>query len=260
MSATGLLKTAWSEAFKRPGMLVLAFWYLFIAVFFEYFTLTHLGAGFSAWMRQVALHGAIGRLPSGLGLKLELTGLTFFLIILPFTWGGLYGGVATALKSDAPAVGLFFFFRQAVRHFWMSLGLITAALVATLILSIPAYLLLVVSSTSIVFGIVIRLILLIAALEWLSAILFWQGAAYLGETPVLAALWQALRWLWHDLWFAFRLMVLLIGLFVAAVLVLEVLAVIPGLGPLLSLVASGIINTVLATFAMVLYRAGAGRA
>ncbi len=254
MSATGLVATTWREARKRPGSLILAFWYLFIVIAFEYFSLSHLGSGFSAWVTKVTNTGTIPALPGGLAFKLVLVYLTFILIVFPFSVGGLGGGVAAGLEGKDTLGSLFSFFRHAAANFWMSLGLVTAALVASAILYVAVALFLNVASFDVVSAVITRLIALAVLVFWLGTLFYWTGAVFLGAEPVLFGLWHAVRWVVGQFWFAFRTTALVMGLLIAAAIIFALMADVPLIGSVISMVASGGILALMATFAMVLYR------
>ncbi len=254
VSATGLVAQAWKEARKRPGSLVLAFWYLFIIVVFEYFSLSHLGPGFFHWLTRLTRTGTVPPLSRILAVKLGLVYLTFVLIVLPFCVGGLYGGVSAAVREQDSLTGLFMFFRQAVKNFWVSLGYVVTVVLSTAVLYLAFALILTVSAGNPVLAIALRLLALAVAIAWLAAMLYCQGAVYLGEEPVLGGLWHSIRWVARDLWFALRLMALLIGILIVAAVCFRLVAVIPGIGPIISMLGGGALLALLATFAMVLYR------
>ena len=160
VSATGLVVATWQEARIRPGSLVLAFWYLFIVVVFEYFSLSHLGPGFSSWISKLTSTGTVPALHGDLALKLALVYLTFILIVFPFSVGGLGGGVAAGLAGKDTLASLFAFFRHAVASFWTSLGLVASALVASAILYLAVVLVLNLGSFDLVFSVIVRLLAL----------------------------------------------------------------------------------------------------
>ncbi len=254
VSATGLVAQAWKEARKRPGSLVLAFWYLFIIVVFEYFSLSHLGPEFFHWLTRLAHTGTVPPLSRILAIKLGLVYLTFVLIVLPFSVGGLYGGVSSAVREQDSLAGLFVFFRQAVRKFWVSLGYVVTVVLGTAVLYMVFALVLTVATANPVLTIILRLLALAVAIFWLAAVLYWQGAVYFGEETVLGGLWHSITWVVGDLWFALRLMALVIGILVVAAVCFRLVSVIPGIGPIISMLGGGALLALLATFAMVLYR------
>ncbi len=258
VSATGLVATTWQEARRRPGTLILAFWYLFIVVLFEYFSLSHLGSGFSAWLVRLTSTGSLPPLPAGLAFKLALVYLTFILIVFPFSLGGLVGGVAAGLSGRSSLTSLFAYFRHAVASFWVSLGLVASALVATAILYLAVVLFLNLGSVDMVLAVVTRLIALAVLIFWLATLFYWAGALFLGGELVLPGFWNALRWVIHRPWFAFRATGLAVGLLIVAAALFTFLSAIPFIGAVISMLASGIILTLITTFALVLYRSQTG--
>ncbi len=254
VSATGLVVATWQEARIRPGSLVLAFWYLFIVVVFEYFSLSHLGPGFSSWISKLTSTGTVPALHGDLALKLALVYLTFILIVFPFSVGGLGGGVAAGLAGKDTLASLFAFFRHAVASFWTSLGLVASALVASAILYLAVVLVLNLGSFDLVFSVIVRLLALFILLFWLATLFYWTGAVFLGAEPVLYGLWHAVRWVVRKVWFAFRTTALVVAILIAAAIVFAFLSQLPFIGSIISMVASGAVLALMATFAMVLYR------
>jgi hypothetical protein len=257
VSATGLVATTWQEARKRPGSLVLAFWYLFIVVIFEFVTFSRMGPDFSSWISRLTTSATVPALSGALAFKLGLVYLTFILIVFPFSVGGLGGGVASALEGQDNLGSLFAFFGHAVQRFWMSLGLVAGALVASAILYVAVALFMSVASFDTVAAVVTRLIGLGVLIFWLATLFYWAGAVFLGQESVLWALWHGVRWAVGHAWFAFRVSALVIGLLIAAVVIFALVAELPIIGSIISMVASGALLTLLTTFAMVLYRSQA---
>lgn len=256
MSATGLVSRVWLEARRRPNMVILAFWYLFIVVVFEYFSLSHLGPAFSTWVSRLTSTGTIGAINEPLVLKLVLVYLTFILIVFPFSLGGLCAGIASAVQSDHLIPGLLAYFRYAFVSFWGSLGFVASATVGSVIIYVVLVLLLNVGSFDLVAAIILRLLALVVIVWWLAVVAYWCGSIYGGGEPVLWALVHGILWVVKNPWFGFRLMALVLGILIVAVLVFAFLSQIPLLGPILSMLASGVIVTLVTTFAMVLYRDG----
>ena len=253
MSATGLVATTWQEVRKRPGTVVFSFWYLFIVVIFEYFSLSHLGPGFSSWVSRLTTTGVIPGLHGSLAVKLALVYLTFVLIVFPFSVAGLGGGVAAALCGKDTLNSLFSFFRHAVSNFWTSLGLIVSALVASVIVYLAIVVLLNLGSLDLVLAVVARLVALAVAVYWFALLFYWAGAVFAGAEPSLVGLRHALQWVIHNPWLALRVTVLVLVLMMVAAVIFAVVSQLPLFGSIISMIGSGIVLTLVATFAMLLY-------
>ncbi|MBX5466055.1 MAG: hypothetical protein K6U14_00985 [Firmicutes bacterium] len=266
MSARGLLRMAWRELWQRPGLLLLAFWNVLLTSLVEYFFMSRLGPQIQPWLTRIGSSGSglsgLWAMPSTLWVKIGLVNLTMLLIVLPFTLGGLYGGVSAALGHGDRLQGFFRFFHFAVENFWRSLAvmvgmLVVAGVIGLLAGAIALGLGLLAQSAAVSTLLAILAVALTLGLAFLALalVLYWLGAVYYGRTGVARALGAAIGWLRHDWWLGLRVaLMLFFGVILPALVVNGLATLVPVLGGLVSLVAEGVVMGMLATVAVLLNR------
>ncbi|WP_053960020.1 hypothetical protein [Sulfobacillus thermosulfidooxidans] len=266
MSATNILRHAWRHLLRKPGNLVLSFWYLFILFFFQLFAMRGLGSGFQNWLK--ALNPSkmtmtnLPPLPHGVALKLALTYLTMILIVFPFVIGALYGGVADSLKTANNQVGLFAFFRYGSRLFWESMGLFVGIVVGTTIMlgvGIAINLLFtLLGGHSQVLGVITSVVAAIITLTimflWFAVVLFWLGAVYFGGERIWPAFTEALQWVWHHKAESLRLLLLTAVIVLVATIFFSLFSLVPIIGQFFAIMLYAGVLTLIAIEANVFYR------
>lgn len=263
VSATGLIRLAWREVWQHPRVLTLAFWYLLITSIFEYFVISRLGAALRPWLSQFSPAGipSFPHLPAPLMVKLILAYLTMILIVSPFALAGLYGGAAASVREGSP-LGFLTFFAYAVKNFWRMLALEVSSLVSlvvvvgllSLVATALAWLGHLAGGVSFIFAIVAVLVAVGMLFTWMGLVLYWFGAAFYGQEPVVSAAGHSIQWVMRHIGFTLRLVLLMVGLLVLSFFVITLFSAIPVLGPLFSLVGSGVVMAILAMLTAVFHR------
>ena len=267
LSATNILRHAWRHLLRKPGNLVLSFWYLFILFVFELVATRGLGSGFQQWLRtfnpsKITAVSTFPPLPHGVLLKLVLTYLTMVLIIFPFVVGALYGGVADSLKTGNTSSGLFAFFRYGGRLFWESMGLIVGIVVGTavmLFIGIAINVLLTLlgqhaGALGVITGIAAALITLALMFLWFAVVLYWLGAVYFGRQRVLPSLGEAVKWVWHHKGDSFRLLLLTALIVVIATIFFTLFSLVPIIGQFFAIMLYAGVLTLVAMESNIFYR------
>lgn len=257
---------AWREVWQRPGLLLLAFWNVIITSLVELFFMSRLGPQVLPIVSQANSAGfGIGQLGSispQLGTKLALVYLTMLFIVIPFTLGGLYGGVSAALARGDRLVGFFRFFRFAIDNFWRSLAMMVGLLAMAVAVGIFLGAINLGLSTfagnspvGVAAGVVALALTLLTVVLTMATLLYWLGAVYYGHSGVREGLGEAVRWIRRDWWLGIRLVFTVLGLLIIPGILVNLLGTfIPVLGGLFSLVAGGLVMATLATLAAVLNR------
>ncbi|MDA8192796.1 MAG: hypothetical protein M0Z53_02185 [Thermaerobacter sp.] len=268
MSAFGLLRVAWRELWNRTQagiILLLAFWYSVVTGAYQSFVASRLGPALPASLKQfnplqtpgISYSTVLSHLSSGLIVRLLLVYATLILIVAPFSLAGLYSGVGETLRGSAPP-GFFTFFRLAVHNFWRALSFILLALAMMVItFALVVALTAVLSAAGTVGGLVLAVVMVLAMMVMISLFLYWLGALFYGQGTVLQSLGEAVGWVFRHFGFTLRFGVLLLGLIIVTSLLLLALMVIPVLGPVIAIVAGGmIVPAFMAVLAAVYYREG----
>lgn len=268
MSAFGLIRLAWRELWNRnqsSTILFLAFWYSVVTGLYQSFVSARLGPALPSAlktfnpMRGLNLATILPHLSHGLLVRLVLVYATLILVIAPFGVAGLYGGVGDALRTPA-RTNLLAFFRYASQNFWRALGFLVIALIVAgagfLLVGLLGSLLgLLAHALGMLAGLLLVALVLGFLTFLISVFLYWLGAMFYGQEPVLHALGEALGWLLHHVGFALRFGILLMGILIVASLILMVMLVVPVLGPMAAVVLGGMIAPAfLAVLAAVYYR------
>ena len=269
MSATNILRQAWQQIWRKPGSLVMAFWYLFIIFLFQLLVLKGLGSGFETWLRALnpAKIGSLSHfppLPHGLLPKLILVYLTMFLIIFPFVVGALYGGISDGLKAQETLSGLFTFFRYGIRNFWESLGAVVGVLVGSGVAVAVMLLVNILFSAithnggilGLVGNVIATIITLVIIFFWMSVVLYWLGAIYFGKERVLAGFGGAVGWVARHLGDSIRLMLLNALLVIVATLFFGLFSLVPIIGEFFALVLYAFVIALIAAESAIFYRDG----
>ncbi len=272
MSATKIIREAWQHIWRKPGTLVMAFWYLFIIFLFQLLVVRGLGNGFQNWVKalessKVSTLGQLPAFPHGLLIKVVLVYLTMFLIIFPFVVGALFGGIADGMASPGSLSGLFTFFRYGGRNFWESLGVMIGALVgsavvvvlALLVNQLPGIFPHSVAFLGVVADVVATVFTLFVLLYWMAVMLYWMGAVYFGRENVLAALFGSFRWVAQHLNSSIRLMLLNIVVAIAGTLLFVLFSLVPIIGEFFALVIYAFMLALVAAEASILYRDNSDR-
>lgn len=268
MSATGLFRMAWRQVWQKPGILVMAFWYLFITSLFQLFVLSRLGSALPQSFTHLNLHSltatTIPHLKAALWVKIALVYLTLALIVFPFVMGGLYGAAAASTKNNESLIGLLRFFKFGAANFWRAFLLVVMAIAGFIVLflvlwAITLVLSLISSAIPILASLlsIVALVLLIGVLMlWFALLLYWVGAVFYGEVSPVAGLGESLAWVRRHWGFALRFVLLEVAVLAVFLLVMTLLTAIPIVGGIAALVGSGIMLSWSAYQAMFLYREG----
>lgn len=200
-----LIRDAWVELWQRNrggGLLTLAFWYTLIVTLYQYLVASRLGPSLPKSLTALTTHptatAVLPHLSSGLWLKLILVYLTFLVIILPFTLGGLYGGIATAIRERPEFTGFLSFFRFAYNNFWRALSQILLAVlyaivVFAVVVGLAVGIALIAGNSPI--SAIAPVVLVIAALLWLiGTMLYWFGMTFSSDIAPARGWFLALRW------------------------------------------------------------------
>lgn len=267
----GLIRDTWLELWRRNrggGILTLAFWYTLITTLYQYVVASRLGPSLPKSLTNMVTHpGAATVLPhlsGALWTKLGLVYLTFLVIILPFTVGGLYGGIAAAVREKPQFTGPLAFFRFGYANFWRALTQVVLALVyGILILAVLTGIFLVFSAiapSSAGLGIVVVVIAAVAILWLVGTVLYWFGDTFSTDDPPGAGWKSAMRWGMGNLGRLYGATALLIAVLLVALVVSTLLAnSIPVIGPVvLVLVLGMVMPAFLAIYAVLLYQRYSG--
>ncbi len=259
---------AWRQVWQKPGILVMAFWYLFITSLFQLFVLSRLGSSLPQSFTHLNLQSftatAIPHLKPAIWVKIALVYLTLALIVFPFVMGGLYGAAAASLKDNDTLLGLLRFFKFGVKNFWRAFLLVVMAIVGFIVLflvlwAITFVLSLIGAAIPILGSLlsIVALVFLIGVLMlWFALLLYWVGAAFYGEMGPREGFGEALSWVRRHWGFALRFVLLEFAVLVVFLLVMTLLSAIPLIGGIAVLVGSGIMLSWTAYQAMFLYREG----
>jgi xanthosine utilization system XapX-like protein len=262
-----LVRGSWLELWRRNrggGILTLAFWYTLVTTLYWYLVAVRLRPELpQSFLRMVAHPSAAAVMPhfsATLLTKLGLFYLTFLVVILPFSVGGLYGGVASAIRETPEYTSFLAFFRYGYLNFWRALtqvvlGLVYAALVIGVLVGIFLALSAVAAGGPIP-GIVAVIVGAVGILWLVGTALYWFGQTFASQVAPARGWLTSVRW---GLDHAGRLMsstILLVGLLIAGFYVTSLMAAfIPVLGEvLLVLVVGMVIPAYLATYAVLLYQ------
>lgn len=260
-----LIGETWQALWRNNrggGLLTLAFWYTLVTSLYQYLAASRLGPLIPKSLTQAVAHPgtvvALAHLPTGLWVKIALVYLTFLLIVVPFTVGGLYGGIAAALRDKSLHMRYFAFFRFGYLNFWRALAQIVlaflySALVFALILGI-IWLASVVGGSAV--G-VAGLIAVVGLLLWLvGTLLYWFGRTFMTEESPSRGWKVAIRWGVGRLgWLIGNMVVLIVMLFAVVLAVLLIAHAVPGLGAILLVLVVGMIAPAfIGTYAMELYQ------
>lgn len=262
-----VIRDAWQELWQRNrggGLLTLAFWYTLLTTAYEYIVVSRIGPSLPKSLQQMFTNPAaapvIPHMAPQLIVRVVLAYLTFLLIVVPFSLGGLYGGIASALRERPTFTNFLAFFRFGYHNFWRALSQIVLSILYAAVLVLATSLLLLGLSQVLHAGAaasILWLILLVLVMLWLVAtVLYWFGFTFsTGEAP-LRGLRLALRWGWGHLGQLYAQTILLVGLLLAAVIVVEtIVRMIPFLGELLVIFVLGmVIPAFLAIYALRLFQ------
>jgi hypothetical protein len=262
-----MIRWAWEELWQKNragGILTLAFWYTLVTSLYQYLVDSRIGPllpkKFQEMLRSPGHIVALPHLTPTLWVKLILVYLTFFLIVLPFTLGGLYGGIASTVKNRETVPGFLAFFRYAVENFWRALAqLVLTGIFVGLTVFVFALVLGLLSALPRAFydvlSVILLLVMLAAILTMVAMILYWLGSTFYGRVSPAQGWVRAAQWVLRHWGYAWSSMVLLIGLSLAAFLVVMVFAQIPFLGPIAAVLILGMVfPSYLAVYAMGFYQ------
>lgn len=255
----GLMKAAWRELWQRNrggGLLSLALWFFVLNFFYEFFVYSRLGPSLPKAMTNFLTHPGtqttLPHLSPDLWTKLALVDLTWFLIVVPFALGGLYGGTAHAVKTRPQATGFLAFFRFGYENFWRTLT--QTVLVILFILVLFGFLsgLSVLASAGGGMASVIFLILALAVIVGMVGfVLFWYGYTFMTDERPASGFRPALRWALSHLGLLYSRTLLLLGILIATLLVMNLIAAIPVVGGIVAVIVVGmIVPAFLAVYAL----------
>ncbi|MCY0899034.1 MAG: hypothetical protein OWU33_08900 [Firmicutes bacterium] len=262
-----LIRDTWRELWQRNrggGLLTLAFWYTMLTALYQYFVASRLGPSLPASLQKMMAHpGVITSFPHlshALWVKLLLVYVTFLLVVLPYAVGGLYGGIAAALRDRPQYTGFLAFFRFGYLHFWQALGqlLLTIAYTLVLLLALTGVfvVLSLVGGSNPVVAALLVIVALLVMLWLVGTLLYWFGYTFgTGQSP-LKGWWPTVRWGLGHLKLLYGRMILLVGLLLATLFVVEILAAgIPVIGAIIMVLVMGmIVPAFLATYALLFYQ------
>ena len=265
-----VIRDAWQELWQRNrggGFLTLAFWYTLITTAYEYIVVSRIGPSMPKSLQQLFTNPAatpvMPHLAPQLVVRVVLAYLTFLLIVVPFSLGGLYGGIAYALKERPAFTNFLAFFRFGYLNFWRALTQIVLSILYAIVMVLALSLILLgLSHVLGAVGSVVWFILLILVMLWLVAtVLYWFGYTFTsGESPRPGFL-LAIRWGWGHLGQLYSQTILLVGLLLATVIVVETFVrMVPFLGELLVIFVLGmVVPAFLAIYALMLFQRTASR-
>ncbi len=239
---------------------MMAFWYTMLTTFYQYLVISRLGPSFPKSLTTFLTHPgtahALPHLSSALLFKLGLVYLTFLVIILPFAVGGLYGGIAEALKKRPEFTPILAFFRFGYREFWHALAQVVLTLLyvaAIFVMLLSLYAVLGILGT---LGAVIFMVLFLAVMVWtMGTVLFWFGHTFETGHSAARGFIPAIRWAARHLGRLYTEVLLLLGLLLAALIVINILTSVPLIGVLVLIIGEGmILPAFLAIYAILMYR------
>lgn len=262
-----LVRSSWLELWRRNrsgGILTLAFWYTLITTLYQYLVAARLGPDLPKELTRLINHPAVIRvmphLAPALWVKLGLVYATFLLVILPFAVGGLYGGVASAIRDTPDRTSFVAFFKYGYRNFWRALAQVVLAVIyAAIVVGIVTGLFLALSAVGPggpVAGI-IAVIVGAAGMLWLvGTALYWFGQTFASSVSPVHGWPLIIRWGARHVGRLMSSTILLVAALLVTLFVTTLLAsLIPVLGEVvLVLVLGMIMPAYLATYAVVLYQ------
>ena len=267
-----VIRDAWQELWQRNrggGFLTLAFWYTLLTTAYEYIVVSRIGPSLPKSLQQLFTNPAatpvMPHLAPQLIVRVALAYLTFLLIVVPFSLGGLYGGIASALQERPAFTNFLAFFRFGYLNFWRALTQIVLSILyaAAMVLALSLILL---GLTRVLHvgaaASIIWLILLVLVMLWLVAtVLYWFGFTFTTAESPMRGLRLAVRWGWSHLGQLYSQTILLVGLLLATVIVVEtVVRMVPFLGELLVIFVLGmVVPAYLAIYALLLFQQSAPR-
>ena len=262
-----LIGETWRELWRvnrGGGLLTLAFWYTLITSLYQYLVASRLGPSLpKSLIQMVANPGAQAVMPhlsAALWLKLALVYLTFLIIIIPFGVGGLYGGIAWALKENPRYTGFLAFFRFGYQNFWRALeqillailcGLVAFGVITALIAALSAF-----SPSPSVLSAVAVFVAFGVMLWMIGTLLYWFVRTFATQDSPARGFKPAFKWSVTHLGSLYANIFPLMGLIFAAVLVTLFLArVIPVLGAVLLVLVLGMVAPAfMGVYALELYQ------
>ena len=262
-----LIRDAWTELWRGNrggGVLTLAFWYTVVVTLYQYFVASRLGPslphGLVSLVNRPGTLTTLPHLSASLWLKIILVYLTFVVIILPYTVGGLYGGIATVIRERPQFMGFFAFFRYGYLNFWRALGQIVAAvlyggIVLALMMGIFAGLSAIGANNAVV-SVAALIVGAVIALWLVATLLYWFGRTFGGENSCVEGFVPTLRWGFSHLGQLYGQTLVLLVVLLAALYVVALLArIIPVFGPALLVLAVGMVAPAfLAIYAILLFQ------
>jgi hypothetical protein len=258
MSSSGLVRRAWELLWRNPSIFNLVFWSLILSLAVDLVFQSRL----SHYLPPAFLHPRLGmtagqlalHLPPGGAVRLGLFMATLLLIVTPYRLAGLYGGAGQLIRKRGVTVGYWLlFFEAGWRLFWRGLTATLGALALALVLVLLALGLSLLGTVAGAFGLLLLIPWVVLFVWSIGFALMGLGAVMANDRPVQEAIsfsWAWARVHWQQ---ALRLGLLLGGLFLAAMLVLLLLAGIPVLGSILGLLGLWLLNAVVAVLPTVLY-------
>lgn len=246
----GLLRDSWVALWRGNrggGILTMAFWYTLITTLYEYLVASRLGHSLPQSLTRLVRHPGVVTLPhlaAPLVVKLILVYLTFLIIILPFTIGGLYGGVAEVIHGKPQFLGFLAFFRFGYRNFWRAwtqilLALCYAVVLFAVLFGLIAGLGALVPKSSVMA--VIAVIIIVAGLLWLAGtLMYWFGQTFSTDVPPLKGWFASLGRAARNPLRMYGQIILLVVTLMVALMVLTFLAnTIPFVGEILLVLVLG---------------------
>jgi hypothetical protein len=256
MSATGLVRLVWRSLWEHPTVFNLVFWSLMIALLVDWVMLARLApllpnalANPRFWTSPDAMSRASRLLAPAAGWRLGVFGLAVLLVVTPFRIAGLYGGVWDVLERPTPLVSPFQFFASARHRFWRGFAATVLGLLLALVVGV---LFAVLSAVASWVGVIVGLLLVVFAV-----VLAWIGLGTLmaePDRPAWGVVGVVLRTAARRWWDCLRFGLLAIGLGIASTVVLEVMASVPVLGTIVTIVFIGLLTGLTAVLPSVLYR------
>ncbi len=248
----GLLRDTWLALWRGSrggGILTMAFWYTLIITLYEYLVASRLGHSIPQGLTRLIKHPGVVALPhlaEPVLIKLILVYLTFLIIILPFTIGGLYGGVAEVIHEKPQYLGFLAFFRFGYRNFWRAwtqilLALCYAVLLFAMLFGLVAGLGALMPNNSVMA--VIAVIIIVAGLLWLAGtLMYWFGQTFSTDVSPLKGWFQALGRAARNPIRMYGQIILLVVTLMVALIVLTFLAnTIPFVGEILLVLVLGMV-------------------
>jgi hypothetical protein len=256
MSATGIVRRTWDALWHHPGIFNLVFWSLAITLLVDWVLAARLVpllpgalANPNTWTSAAAVSRAMNALSPAIGWRFGLFGLAVLLVVTPFRAAGLYGGAWEALRQASPIVPPLQFFRTAWRLFWRGLtAVVLGVLLAVVVLAIFLGLSVALSVPGVIVGLIVVL--------W-AMVLAWVGLGALfaePSEPAWSIVGRVLGVAFRRWWDFLKLGLLMMGLLIAASVVLELFSLIPVLGTLVAVAFIGVLTGFLAVVPSILYQ------